>query len=133
LLSAGFSVIAAYNGVHAIKLMERRRLPDVIVLGLGPHPGLDLYDELRTHADRNRIPVVVVARASTSRRSSKPGSRSCSMRLLSRRRWCLPSTTPSGGRSATVGDMRPRRGSSVFRWQGRERCCQLRNIVISCR
>jgi CheY-like chemotaxis protein len=60
LLSAGFSVIAAYNGVHAIKLMERRRLPDVIVLGLGPHPGLDLYDELRTHADRNRIPVVVV-------------------------------------------------------------------------
>ena len=63
LLSAGFDVIAAYNGLHALKLMEQGELPDIIVLGLGPphQGGLDLYDELLAHAEKSLIPVVVLS------------------------------------------------------------------------
>ena len=62
LRSAGFEVLAALNGVHALKLMKQRPLPDVIVLDLEvPGSGsLDLYDELRAQADGNPIPIVVV-------------------------------------------------------------------------
>ena len=62
LRSAGFEVLAALNGVHALKLMKQRPLPDVIVLDLEvPGSGsLDLYDELRAQADGKPIPIVVV-------------------------------------------------------------------------
>ena len=57
--SAGFRVIAAHSGAHALKLMEQRPFPDAIVLDLGIQGSLDLYDELRAQADA-KVPVIVV-------------------------------------------------------------------------
>jgi DNA-binding response OmpR family regulator len=58
---AGFSVTAVRDGFAALRSIEQG-CPDIVVLDLDlPHvSGLDVHQELMSHAETCRIPVVVV-------------------------------------------------------------------------
>jgi two-component system phosphate regulon response regulator PhoB len=64
---AGFAVIAAGNGIDALRQIDLGE-PDLLVLDIGL-PGLDGRDvqrELSAHADTRSIPIVVVTGGDTS-------------------------------------------------------------------
>ena len=58
---AGFTVSAAADGFAGLRVIEQQ-LPDVIVLDLDlPHvSGLDVHQEIVSHAETRSIPIVVV-------------------------------------------------------------------------
>lgn len=58
---AGFAVTAVRDGLAALRSIEQQ-CPDVVVLDLDlPHvSGIDVYQEIVSHAETCRIPIVVV-------------------------------------------------------------------------
>jgi len=58
---AGFAVTAVRDGLAALRSIEQQ-CPDVVVLDLDlPHvSGIDVYQEIISHAETCRIPIVVV-------------------------------------------------------------------------
>ena len=58
---AGFTVLAAADGMGALHVLEQQR-PDAVVLDLDlpTVSGIDVYQEIVAHADTRDVPVVVV-------------------------------------------------------------------------
>ena len=58
---AGFAVTAVRDGLAALRSIEQQ-CPDVVVLDLDlPHvSGMDVYQEIVSHAETCRIPIIVV-------------------------------------------------------------------------
>lgn len=59
---AGFSVAAAADGLVALRMIDQHFLPDAIVLDLDlPQvSGIDVQQEVVSHADTRDIPIIVV-------------------------------------------------------------------------
>jgi CheY-like chemotaxis protein len=59
---AGFDVCTAADGMTALRAIEQRLIPDVVVLDLDlPQiSGIDVHQEIVAHAETRAIPIVVV-------------------------------------------------------------------------
>ena len=59
---AGFDVSAAADGMTALRALDQHVIPDVVVLDLDlPQvSGIDLHQEIVSHAETRSIPIIVV-------------------------------------------------------------------------
>jgi CheY-like chemotaxis protein len=59
---AGFDVSAAADGMTALRALDQHVIPDVVVLDLDlPQvSGIDLHQEILSHAETRSIPIIVV-------------------------------------------------------------------------